>query len=76
MNFPLRTTYLDSPSDLQWLRDVHNVPVRTRVAVLHGNEDAPKRIECYSQNRPLIDDKPFAVLYPNRDHAGSQGGAA
>ena len=40
--------YLDSKSDLKWLRDVHKVNTKGYVAaVITCNEDVPEKIELY-----------------------------
>lgn len=53
----MRTHFYDEQSDIDWLFQVHlqawdNSPTHTatRCAVLHGNEDAPERIELFADN--------------------------
>lgn len=44
-------TYLETPEDLEWLRDTHLKTCKRlppfAVAVLDGNEDWPRRITLY-----------------------------
>lgn len=57
--------FLNTESDLAWLRDVHlqdlSAPVH-RSAILVGNEDAPARIELYAEREPAFDASPVAVF--------------
>ncbi len=42
---------LETRDDLQWLEDVHHVPVAgVAVAILYGNEDCPDKIETFANN--------------------------
>ena len=42
-------THLHTLEDLQWLTEVHNVPTDgIVVASIHGNEDAPDKVETYT----------------------------
>ena len=53
-------TFLRTPADLRWLREVHVKGRATgfRYAVLHGTEDSPTRVELYRRNhhqcRPTV----------------------
>lgn len=52
-------TLLSSPADLSWLETTHKVPAtQYAVAVIHGNEDSPYRVELFAQDdyrcRPVI----------------------
>lgn len=67
---------LNSKDDLQWLKDVHIMPLlaasnaryphqkpfRFKSAVLYGNEDYPGKIELYAKKNPLITDEPVVVF--------------
>ena len=45
------TKFLNSAEDLTWLNEVHNVSTAGYVcAVLHGNEDAPDKVEVFARN--------------------------
>ena len=50
----MRQTYLDTPEDMQWLRDVHcqDMPADMSCAILYGNEDAPEKVEAWRVNNP------------------------
>lgn len=44
-------TVLDTREDLDWLTDVHGVETKDAViAVLHGNEDCPEKVEVYAHD--------------------------
>ena len=48
------STFLETPNDLQWLRDTHlknaiDLPIFT-IAIIRGNEDCPESIELYVTN--------------------------
>jgi hypothetical protein len=47
-------TYLDTPEDMQWLRDVHckDMPETMTCAILEGNEDSPTKVEAWIINNP------------------------
>ncbi len=47
-------TFLNTPADIAWLRDVHcpNMPLGIRSAILHGNEDAPVKVEAWRTVNP------------------------
>jgi hypothetical protein len=57
------TAFLNSPDDMQWLKDVHvhNMPDNARSAIITGNEDAPDSIAVYDSTEPLVTDTP--ILY-------------
>ena len=49
------TSFLDDKSDLEWLFSTHLKAYAAELgaftcAVLHGNEDAPERVECFEDN--------------------------
>ena len=61
----------DPPFDsIAWALEQHvNIPDTGEfsVAVLHGNEDAPERIEFYRAKEPLVDAPPdFVWIYDVR----------
>jgi hypothetical protein len=69
----MKTTFLDTPEDTQWLRDTHlrGVPLPTkymgfRCAILQGNEDAPHSINLYMTQAPNYQDDYLHVTF---DHA-------
>lgn len=42
---------LDTQHDIDWVGDVHKVPVdNVKIVILFGNEDCPTRIETYEKN--------------------------
>lgn len=63
----MSVSFLETKDDFEWLRDVHGVNAftgkhqtkRAECALLHGNEDAPDKIELYEKNK--FDSKPFRV---------------
>lgn len=56
-----RQSFLDTPDDIEWLRDVHipNLPANIRSAIVYGNEDAPDRVEVYERAEPVVSDVPI-----------------
>lgn len=44
------TTFIETAQDMAWLVEVHGAPSGYAVAVLHGNEDAPDKVELYARN--------------------------
>jgi hypothetical protein len=47
----MATIFLSTMADRKWLRDVHRVEIRRpQVAVLHGSEDCPEKVEVYKEN--------------------------
>jgi len=59
---------INAPADMRWLRDVHlpGLPKKFKAAVIHGNEDAPERIDVYSRKNPFLSDIPLVFL-PNEE---------
>lgn len=55
-----RQQLLNTPDDMQWLRDVHvkRLPGRYKSAVIYGNEDCPTRIDLYKSATPTVDARP------------------
>ncbi len=54
-------TLLSSKEDFEWLGDVHLKGIdlsKIKVAILHGNEDCPEKVELFKRNhykcRPII----------------------
>ena len=44
-------TYLDTEASMAWLQEVHEVPsLGCACAMIHGNEDAPEKIELFAIN--------------------------
>ncbi len=55
---------LNTQEDIDWLFDGHLVDfplwrARTKSFILEGNEDAPKSVELYESQEPLVTDCPF-----------------
>lgn len=70
-------TFLNSPEDMKWLKDVHLPsldPSRHKSAILHGNEDCPERIDVYVSPDPLHTD-PYTrwTLQESGDYKAVQG---
>lgn len=57
-------TMLDTADDLQWAREVYAVPDWAQCCIVHGNMDAPDKIECYRVPMPAFDQAPDCVVYP------------
>ncbi len=54
-----RSTFLNTPEDMQWLRDVHlhDLDLQTfHSAILYGNEDSPHQIKVFRSNNPTVRD--------------------
>ena len=49
-------TFLNSPEDMAWLRDVHLPKLGPEYlsAAIYGNEDCPDQIECYESVSPNV----------------------
>ena len=62
----MREQFLNDPEDLAWLRDVHvgDIKIKFESAIIHGNEDAPEKIELYAAVEPLVTDLPVAIIIP------------
>jgi len=59
-----QTTFLDQPSELEWLQEAHGVnTVGYECAILYGNEDAPDKVEVYARNH--VHCKPNTYLPDN-----------
>jgi hypothetical protein len=56
-----RGSFIDTPEDMQWLKDVH-IPeldlATAKSAMIYGNEDYPEQIEVYQDESPNVDDWP------------------
>jgi hypothetical protein len=54
-------TWLYGKRDMQWLKEVHNIDTKNfTCAIVHGNLDAPEKIELYVINR--FDRQPDLVI--------------
>lgn len=58
----MRSAFLESPEDIQWLKDTHlrGVPLPSAYhnfsfAILQGNEDAPHAVNLYADAEPRFD---------------------
>lgn len=61
---------IDTPEDIQWLRDVHLAGVDLpqayagfRFAILYGNEDAPGSLDLYASAEPCYFDPFCRVVF-------------
>lgn len=53
---------LDTQHDIDWVGDVHKVPVdNVKIVILFGNEDCPTRIETYEKNNIQCEPKIYAL---------------
>ncbi len=57
--------FIDSPEDMEWLRDVFKVPGEWGSATIQGNEDAPERIELFYSKSPAWNAVPDSTLTPD-----------
>lgn len=64
----MRTTMLNTPTDLVWLKDTALkgvvLPERWaafKAAVLHGSEDAPASLDLFVTANPLVTDSHYRV---------------
>lgn len=58
-------TFINTEDDMSWLYETHLGPQIKRCfksAVMHGNEDAPHKIELYESANPLITDTPAVFV--------------
>jgi hypothetical protein len=54
-----RSTFLNTPEDMQWLRDVHLKDLdlkKYHSAILYGNEDSPHEIKVFLSDNPTVHD--------------------
>ena len=63
----MREVFINSPEDMEWLFEVHNVKdVRIswepKSAIIYGNEDCPDRIDLYPVAEPNWNDPPLIGL--------------
>lgn len=71
MDRPININILSGQDDMYWLRDTHHVDIytpsarRAEVAVIHGNEDCPEKVELFTSNH--VKAKPFRVYVLDED---------
>ena len=55
-----RSTFINTPDDMKWLRDVHlpRLSSKFHSALLFGNEDSPDQIHVYEAEDPEVYDQP------------------
>ena len=61
-----KTTFLNEPTDCQWLRDVHlggRTDDKFESFVLYGNEDAPTKVDLYFTQDPLVTDDSHTITF-------------
>lgn len=56
--------FINTPEDMQWLREVHDVEEEYNSAIVYGNEDAPYRIELFYSAEPDYGQWPDRVKVP------------
>jgi hypothetical protein len=64
-----RSTFINTPEDMEWLRDVHlhDLDLRMyRSAILYGNEDYPYQIKVFRSLEPTVKD-PFITYTADID---------
>jgi hypothetical protein len=59
----MKYNFRNSPEDIEWLRSTHlpTLPASCRSYILHGNEDAPTKVEAYDTDMPTYDQAPDFV---------------
>lgn len=60
----MKETFINTPEDMQWLRDVHfpKLPLKYKSAVIFGNEDSPSQIQLFEDADPSLSDKYLRVI--------------
>lgn len=58
------SVFINTPEDMQWLREVHDVEEEYNSAVLHGSEDAPHCIELFYAAEPDYGKRPDCIKVP------------
>ena len=56
--------FLNTPEDMQWLREVHDVEEEYNSAVVYGGLTAPVSIELFYSAEPDYDQRPDATVSP------------
>jgi hypothetical protein len=72
----LKQTFLNEPSDCQWLRETHladrnlnnALPFEFKSFCLFGNEDCPNEILIYQTAHASIYDKPWRAMLCSNSH--------
>ncbi len=62
----MRTIFLNTPEDCQWLRDTclgGRTDWKFESFILYGNEDAPEKVDLYPMAEPLITDEPHTIVF-------------
>lgn len=58
------TMFINTPEDMQWLREVHDVEEEYHAAIVYGSEDAPYRIELFYSAEPRYGQWPDGIKAP------------
>ena len=58
------TVFINTPEDMQWLREVHDVEEEYNSAIVYGNEDAPCSIELFHSAEPGYGQLPDCIKVP------------
>ena len=56
--------FLNTPEDMQWLREVHGVGAEYHAAVVHGGLTAPVSIELFYSAAPRYGQLPDGIKIP------------
>lgn len=63
----MKLQYCDSPEDIEWLKSTHlknaSFVLEFGAFVLHGNEDAPERVDLYPTASPNWNEQPISVVF-------------
>lgn len=66
----LRSIFMNTDAECDWLRATALTDIEHPVFAsfqLHGNEDAPARVELFAPRSPAYNTKPIAVFTRNAD---------
>lgn len=61
------TQFFNAPEDIRHFTDIFSIPGTWGAIIVHGDECAPDRIECWATSDPEFDQEADAVLYPPYD---------
>lgn len=62
----MKTIFLNSPDDCDWLRKTvlgGRTDYKFESFVLYGNEDNPNKVDLYITAEPLITDEPHTINF-------------
>ena len=54
--------FMNTPEDMGWVAGRFNLPGEWGSAVIHGNEDAPEKVELWYATEPAHNQEPDSIL--------------